>query len=316
MRNYADDVNLHTRIYAMKGRLLSLHDYTAMAREQEAFPDKNFGDPELIEAKESIFREQISSLIPLVEANEKYAPLFLAYIRQYEAHNLKLILAKAFGRQSLEQWYDIGPYAILNKELLKKNISLDQLQSIIANTYLSDEFKNISSFRRMEIRVEICTARNFYQSAAPLSEQAQSELKTIMIKRMAVLSVIWAYRLKGYYHWNDEKIRLYIEKVNDLFGGYALSQVRMVQEELHEYIEQLRRSGAQEPTVMDIERHLEHSFFAWISSMFYRDFHSINCVVAYLWLLTYQIRNMFSIIEGRRFGFDSAAILNKLICEA
>ena len=48
--------------------------------------------------------------------------------------------------------------------------------------------------------------------------------------------------------------------------------------------------------------------------MFHRDFHSIYCVVAYLWLLFYQIRNLFKIIEGRRFGFSPEVILARIVC--
>jgi hypothetical protein len=89
-----------------------------------------------------------------------------------------------------------------------------------------------------------------------------------------------------------------------------------VVERLNRYLEQLRKGGGQEPSVVDIERHLEQNYYTWVSSMFHRDFHSVYCVIAYLWLLFYQIRNLFRIIDGRRFGFSSEAILNKLICEA
>ena len=107
-----------------------------------------------------------------------------------------------------------------------------------------------------------------------------------------------------------------MQKFHNLFGGHAESQVRIVEEELNRHLEQLRKSGGQEPSVVDIERHLEQNYFAWVSSMFHRDFHSIYSVVAYLWLLFYQIRNLFRIIDGRRFGFSAEAILNKLICAA
>jgi vacuolar-type H+-ATPase subunit C/Vma6 len=314
MRNYADADNLHARIYAMRGRLLSLSDYTSITREQVS--DKISGNRNMIEDKEKLFREQIAPVVSLAEAYDKYAPVFLAYLRQYEAHNVKLLLARASGKESLDQWYDIGPYSILNKDLLTKNLSLDEIKSLLADTYLACDFKDISSFRRMEIQMDISTARNLYNASALLSGQAKNEFQEMMLRRIAVLSVIWSYRLRGYYRFRDEQIRSYLKKFHDLFGGHVEPHMWIVEEALNRRIEQLQKSGAQKPSIVDIERHIEQDYYAWVSSQFHRDFHSIYCVIAYLWLLFYQIRNLFRIIDGRRFGFTPEAILNKMICEA
>jgi vacuolar-type H+-ATPase subunit C/Vma6 len=314
MRNYADADNLHARIYAMRGRLLSLHDYASITREQGS--DKISGNRNMIEAKERLFREQIASVLSLAEAYDKYTALFLAYLRQYEAHNAKLLLTRALGKESLDQWYDIGPFATLNKDLLTKNLSLDEIKSLLADTYLACDFTDVSSFRRMEIQMDISTARNLYNASASLSGQAKKEFQEMMLRRIAVLSVIWSYRLRGYYRFRDEQVRSSLKKFHDLFGGHVEPQVRIVEESLNQRIEQLQKSGAQKPSVVDIEHHIEQDYYAWVSSQFHRDFHSIYCVIAYLWLLFYQIRNLFRIIDGRRFGFSPEAMLNKMICEA
>ena len=119
MRNYADQDYLHARIYAMRGRLLSLRDYASIVREPQAATSKisNIHDP--VEAGETLFREQIAPVIGLAEAYDKYAPLFLAYLRQFETRNARILLAKAAGHKSEERWYDIGPFARLEKGLLQ-----------------------------------------------------------------------------------------------------------------------------------------------------------------------------------------------------
>jgi len=45
-----------------------------------------------------------------------------------------------------------------------------------------------------------------------------------------------------------------------------------------------------------------------------QDFHSICCVVSYLWMLYYQIRNLIKIIEGRHFGYSPERILANIVC--
>ena len=83
MRNYADVPNIHTRIYAMKSRLFSLRDYILMIREPETLPGHVSGIQDPIQAKETLFEEQIAPIFPLVAAHEKYTPFFIAHLRQF-----------------------------------------------------------------------------------------------------------------------------------------------------------------------------------------------------------------------------------------
>ena len=243
-------------------------------------------------------------------------PIFLAFLRQYEAHNAKVLLAKASGKQSMEQWYDIGSYAILDNDLLRKKLSLDELKSLLADTYLNGDLKDISSYRRMEIRMDVCAAENLYRASISISPQAKEEFQDMLLRRIAVLTVMWSWRLRGYYHWSDEKIQLFMEGIHGLFGGHASTQVMMEEKSLNRYLDELHKGAGKEPSILDIERHLDLSYYAWVSFMFHRDFHSLFCVVAYLWMLSYQIKNLFRILDGRRFGFSTDTILDKLICES
>ena len=188
MRNYADEDNLHARIYAMRGRLLSLRDYASMVREQQTSALQPFGIRDLVEAKENLFREQIAPVIAIAEAYDKYEQIFLAYLRQFETRNAKMLLAKAYGKKSLEQWYDIGPFATLDKELLKKNLSPDEIKSLIADTCLADDLKDFRGYLRMEINLDISQARNLYNSSKLLSFDSKKEFQEMALRRIAVLT--------------------------------------------------------------------------------------------------------------------------------
>jgi vacuolar-type H+-ATPase subunit C/Vma6 len=314
MKHYADRVNLHARIYAMRGRLLAMRDYAAMVREQNDIVSKPSDNRQWVEARENLFREQIAPVIALAEAYDKYASIFLAYLRQYEMNNARLLWAQAAGRETSGEWYDIGPYASLDKSLLDKNLSLDEAGSLLAGTYLKDDFKPASGYLRMDVNLDISAARNIYNASLSISGQAGGELREMILKRMAILTVIWSYRLRVYYHQSEDNIRLYFMKLNNLFNMNPESQIRAVEEDVTRQIEKLRKSGGQEPSAIDIERYLEQNFYAWLSAMFHRDFHSVYCVVSYLWLLFYQIKNLFRIMDGRRFGMSADAILNDMIC--
>jgi len=184
----------------------------------------------------------------------------------------------------------------------------------LVDTYLKDVLEDVSSYGQMEIRVDICAARNLCEASTPLSPEAKLDFHYLIGRRIAVTSAILYLRLKKTYHWDDEKILPYLESYHDAFEGNISSHVKVVEEVRDRYLEQVRASGSQEPSVADIEHWLEQYYYSWISSMFHRDFHSIYCVVSYLWLLFYQIRNLFKIIEGRRFELSPELILARIIC--
>lgn len=315
MRYYADEVNLHARIYAMRSRLLMLRDYTAIIRDRNAFSETITGADEYARARETVFTEQIQAVIRLAEATRTYAPLFLAFLRQYEAHNLKLLLARAFGRQCLEQWYDIGPYATLGRGLLKKEPALDEIRSMLAGTYLDGLLDDTASYERLEMRLDLRTAENLHASSAPFQPSARNDFQGIMLRRVAVLAVIWHRRLKESYHWDDDQIQSHLERLSELFDGSPAPHVKIVQEAMNRRLELERKSGGPSPGAEDVEYYLEQYFHRWICSIFHKDFHSVHCVVAYLWLLYYQIKNLLRIIDGRHLGLSPEAIFERIVCE-
>ncbi|HPC84913.1 MAG TPA: V-type ATPase subunit [Smithellaceae bacterium] len=316
MRNYADVPNLHARIHAMRSRLFTLRDYILMIREPETLPGHVSGIQDPTEAKETLFGEQIAPVFRLATAHEKYTPFFIAHLRQYEAHNAKILLAMAAGHRSFRQWYDIGPFAALDRGLLEERLSLDDVKSLLADLYQDDAFRTISGYRQLVVHLDDCTARNLYRSAELLSGAATEEFREMMLKRLAVMILIWSYRLGVHHRFPQDKIRFYMDKFQALYGGKAWYRVGLEQEALAAYLEQRRKDTGQEPSVAEVEHYLEQTYYAWIARTFHRDFHSICCVVSYLWLLYYQIRNLFRIIDGRRYGLGTDAIIRRMICEA
>jgi vacuolar-type H+-ATPase subunit C/Vma6 len=315
MRDYADEVYLHARIYAMRSRLLSLKDYVSLARNQgEALYGNAEGVPDPAEAGEIVFREQTASIIRLAETTAIYAPLFLSFFRQFEALNAKLILARAFGFQSLEQWYDIGQYATLDRSLLKKTTPLQDILPLLKGTYLAHVLEDVSSFEQTEIRVDLCSARDLYAASGLFKADAKLDFQNLIGRRIAVTSAILSLRLKKTYQWDEERTRVYLAKFHEAFDGETLMHIKILEEVVDRHLEHLRANGMQEPSLVDIEHFLEQHYYKWISSMFHRDFHSICCVVAYLWMLYYQIRNLIKIIEGRRFGYSPERILANIVC--
>jgi vacuolar-type H+-ATPase subunit C/Vma6 len=316
MRHYADLPNLHARLYAMRSRLFSRRDYAMMIREQDAMPGDVSTIRDLPTAKETLFAFEIAPVITLAQAYEKYTPFFIAQLRQYETANARVLLARAARRPVSSVWYDIGPFARLKKDLLGKDLSLSEVQSLLADIYSDKSFLTRPSFRQSMIRLDVLTARLLYHSADSLVGSDMQAFRTLMRKRIAVTTIVWSNRLGAYYRLPNERIRAFLNDVYDLYGKKTWYRVGLEEDALGKHLDELRKNTGREPSIPDIEHELETRFYTWIASMFHRDFHAIYCVVCYLWLLFYQIRNLFRILDGKRFGLSPDAILDQLVCEA
>lgn len=312
MKYYADYVNLHARIHAMKSRLIPPEGYAPFLRDREASYEKGSGPGGMIEAREALFRDQIAPVVRLAEATRRYAPLFVAFLRLYEAENVKLILARAFGRESLGQWYDIGPYATLDRALLDRDLSPDETREIMTAAGLAEIFEGEAIYESLETRVDILVARNLLDASAPFTREGRQVFRDFLLRRLAVLTVARQWRLRVTYGWGDERIWAYRDEIGGLFGETDWPQIREVVGLLARRIEE---TGGRTPAPAEVEAYLERYYCRWVSSMFHRDFHSVHCVAAYLLLLDCQIRNLLRIIEGIRFGLPHEAILEMIISD-
>ncbi|MBN2297882.1 MAG: V-type ATPase subunit [Deltaproteobacteria bacterium] len=315
MKYYADDVYLHARIYAMRGRLLTLKDYISIVRNRQGFCEEVCDLRNSVEVKETVFKEQIREVIKLAEATGIYADLFIAFLRWFEAFNVKQILSRAFSRPVLEQWYDIGPYAVVDRSLAGDKYTVDDIRTFLAHTYLKEIFDDSPSYERMEIRMDLCTLRNLYDSISLFNPEAKMVFHDLVRMRLAVSGMIRNRRLKEGYQWSDEKIQDHIDMIHGIFDFSPGRYLKKIAEVLNIRIEQIRKSSSRAPDAADIEYYLEQYYYNWILSKFHMDFHSIYCVVGYLWLLNCQIRNLYRIIDGLRFGLPPEIIIERIVCE-
>lgn len=316
MKDYADREYLHTRMYAMRGRLLRLRDYNALLREHEGLSGRSAdAHTAMISGKEALFGEQISGVLNLAGATAYHAPLFLAFLRRYEARNLKLLLARAFDREVADQWYDIGRFAILDRGLLEEHLAPKTIERMLTDTWLDGLFAGSVNYDHLLIRLDRLTTSHMLDCAASLDPDDGDFLREIIFMRAAVSMTAWKWRLSVNYGWKDDKIDSYGAVISDLLGDGPAPFVASVEKDLDREMEDLRKQTGSDPGAGDIEHHLEQYYDRWIRHVFYRDFHSICCVAAYLWLLGRQIQNMFTVLEGLRFRLPHEAILERVVSE-
>lgn len=308
MRDYADENYLHARIHALRSRLLTLKDYSALSLTDEA----GSGGDDPVKACEKMFSVQIRPLFPLARACRVYTPLFLAFLRQFELLNAVTLFAKAYGRPCLGQWYDLGSFAVLPSSLLREKKTPGELVLSLKDTYFAPCLDEAPDYASVQSRLELCASKLFFEAAEGLPSSRRADCLELMGKRIALVSAVLSLRLKKIYQWGDEKILPFVEKALASSSGSLRQEVRKAKGFVSDRLRQIRSASSAEPSVETCERQLEQAFFAWIASRFHRDYHSVYCVVCYLWLLYGQIKNLVKMIEGRRFGFTPERILSGL----
>jgi hypothetical protein len=323
MNPYADKNYLHAKIHALRDQMLRRNDYTKIINAQRphlAFPtllSENDAE-DLNKAKEVIFRNQIKKVLLFIESSDCYRPLFVAFLRFFETRNIKVLLAKAFGRTMvIGQWNDISPYNSFEKGLLQRDISLDEFKSLLGNTYLKDVIADDfpTRYEELESRIDFYAVRYFLDFSKEVSFRQGSILREVMLRRIVLLRIVWGLRLRQSYGWDDNTVSSHLASLYDLidaFNGKAELRVS-IERQMNKKLEQ---SSGGIPEVSDIENELERYFWSYIWRIFSRDFHSIYCVISFLWLLYYQIQNLFGIIEGFRFNVPPDIVSRKIICEA
>ena len=322
MNPYADKNYLHAKIHALRDQLLKRNDYIKIINAQKphlAFSSliSETGTEDYSKVKEKIFRDQIKKLLIFIESSDCYKDLFKSFLRFFEAGNVKLLLAKAFGRAMvIEQWNNISPYNAFDKDLLQRDISLDEFKSLLGNTYLNNVIAGDfpSKYEELESRIDFYAVRYFFDFSKEILFPQRSIFQEVMLRKIVLLKIVWSFRLRQNYGWDDDKISGHLTSLYDViddFNGKAeliIKIERQMNKKFHQTSDQI-------PEVSDIENELERDFWTYIWKNFSRDFHSIYCVISYLWLLYYQIHNLFRIIEGFRFNVPSDIISKKIICE-
>lgn len=328
MNHYADKAYLHAKIFALHNQLLRRNDYFEIINAKKAhlaFPGliSETDARDHIKVKEIIFRNQIQKILVLIKASSHYMELFRAFLRSFEANNFKLLLARASGRETvIEQWYDISPHNEFDKDLLSRDISLDEFKTLLANTCLKAVITDGFSLKYevIESRIDFSAAAHFLDFSKKILFSQRRIFNEIMLRRIVLFKIVWTRRLKENYGWDDDRIMGYMTSLYDLIHEFKgeeklISDIeRQMQKELDERLGTRESSGVV-PEISDIENELEKYFRSYVWTMFSKDFHSIYCVVSYLWLLYYQIQNLFRIVEGFRFNVSPEILHKKIICE-
>ena len=327
MNFYADSNYIHAKIYALHSQLLSRKDYYEIAKTgnfQTAASGVTAGSikDDYITIKESLFDSQINLVISLAKASPSHSKIFIFFLRYFEILNLKLLYAKAFRRNPVPFiWYNTGDFAVLDREMLSDNTDVAGLLKYTQNTWMRGILTagEAGTYEEIEFALDRVAFRLAAELSNSMSFSRGTDSERIIAGLAAYFRLAWSWRLQQIYDWDDASIRKYIDSNIPINGAGRIIRssveewekllLRQVQ---NNYADLLTGGGA---GVISAERIMERALLREFSMTFHENFHSINTTICYLALLYRQIRNLFLIADGLRFGLDPDVIMESVICE-
>lgn len=325
MNFYADSNYIHAKIYALHSLLLARKDYYEMARNGNFNPvaaGLNTGNikTSYTSIKEALFENQIRLVISLAGASVSYHKVFVLFLRYFEILNLKQLYAKAFGRNPAPSiWYNTGEFAVLDRGMLSDNTDVAAILKYSQNTWMRDILTSESAgtFEEVEFSIDRAALSLAAEFPNSMSFSRGGDSVKIISGLAAYFRLAWSWRLQHVYSWDEASIRRYIES-NIFIPSYGFgirSSVEewekfLVRQVQNSYVDILTGGGA-----ISAEKIMERALLRDFSRTFHENFHSVNTVTCYLALLYRQIRNLFAIADGLRFGLDPDMIMESVICE-
>ena len=326
MKGFADASYVHAKVYGLRSQLLSRNDYagllagSALDRFFSGLPAQP-APAQCTQVKEDIFRRSIRGILSLAEALGTYEKLFKAFLRLFEARNVKLMLARALGAGPVDgQWYDIRPYASFSRADIDAVSSWEDCAALISRSYLGQLVVDTGrpGFEEIESRVDLHCLSALFAAAEELPASDRYVVREAVLMGCAMLKILWSRRLERQYGWGRTAIDDHLAPIAALSKKCAHdncgTKLRFFQRRLHGM---LKKAGDQLGAPDSLfEQQAEQELYGYMRSLCATDFHSISCVVGYLWLLYWQIRNLFTVIEGIRFSLPAETITEALIFEA
>ena len=300
MDHYGDRIYVNAKIYSFHSAILGRKDYIDIISTKSLatlIPDapSSISKNNYKEIKELIFRSQVQGILALNSINDFYENYFQAFLRYFEILNLKQLLSK-LNRGKLEVcfWYDIGPWDILTGDMPDRVLSIDDIIELTSGSYLAPVVSEVINlpYEIAEIAIDISIIKHLIRLSRKLWLADADLFFDIICRKIVLLKEDWSYRLKEYYGWGNERIeeRFGYLTGNILEAGYLLKKIAV------------------------IGNLSEMDFWVYINKKFYSNFHSIAPVLSYLWLVYFQIRNLFRIVEGIRYGVKPEVILKQIVC--
>ncbi|TJX14910.1 hypothetical protein E9840_04200 [Tissierella creatinini] len=259
--------------------------------------------------------------------SNEYAKLYRILLSRFEIEDLKQIFRAVAGggKISKDNFYFKEEYLNIDYNKLTKSNNTDELINNLKGTLYYDALKDYVAEDKskltfyVEMTMDKLYFKILYNQCHDLSKEDKDILKDIIGAYIDLLNVEWIYRGFKFYDLMPEELFNY-----SLLNGNEFD-LKEIKEMCYSTIEDLKayilrtkyKFLFDEEKDMDLymELNIEKYFYSLYKNAFKRGKFDILITISYLHLLEYEIKDIISIMESKRYGVSIEDTMNYLIMD-
>lgn len=336
---------VNTKISAIKAKLLSREDFINIMNlhsVQEIFDylNDNTSFREVLwdlqgrkihrnDFEKRLYKYKITVVEKLfLYLNQDYRDLIQTYMLRYEIENLKLVFEFVRGRKKKEaieeHFFTFGKHSNINFiKLLQKDSVLDVLEEIKDTKY----YRLILPYAQSEdekfnFYVEMMLDKYYYhqliQKSQKLLGDKDKKSTEILRRRVDLYNLEWIYRGLKYFDMSKEEILNFVLDYGYLYNYNKLKDV-VYKFDVNDLAGQFRNTpyeflfDCENDLDLFMERRIDHYLYGKSLSLLNSSILSFGKVTAFIELVDFQIKDIISVIESKRYKMPVEEISKYLI---
>ncbi len=280
-------------------------------------------------ADENIDRLEIESLLEEDQINDIVKirkllskddlELFEMFLLQYEIKCIKSIFRKLFSDdktndiiiQNVKRWTMTLFEDIKGIETVQNFYEFfEAIKRMKYNKILKkyQEQENINVFE-VENEIDKLYFETLYDTV-----KTQTNLRKIIGSEIDLLNVLWIFRMKKYYNFEEEKIKQILIKRYYKLNSKIINNI--IKAKTFEEIKEIMSKTVYKKVFInenDLEEDIDRYLYEVNKKIFQNDITSIAYIFAYINMIDYENNDIINTIEGIRYNMDKQEILERLV---
>ncbi|MPW24614.1 hypothetical protein GC105_02250 [Alkalibaculum sp. M08DMB] len=336
---------VNTKISAMKSNMLSEKDFITLMKLENVKEVFNYLNDNTAfnkvlwnlkgrkihrnEVERALYKYRVIVIEKIMfYLRDEYKNFIKSYMLRYEIEDLKLVLEVVLGRTKPDNFQDYlfsSKYSKINfTELLEQ----DSINKVLEKLKGTDYYRLILPYSKQiddkfSFYIEMILDKYYYHqlvaTALKLPYQEDKESTEILRKNIDLLNLEWIYRATKYYDMSKEEILNFVldygykydyHKLKDFIYAFDLKKLKS-------YLEQTEYAFLFNHNYDDIDMYMERRIDRYT---FYKALHlyrfstlSFGKVIAYIQLIEFEVKDIISIIESKRYQMSAGEITKYLI---
>lgn len=337
---------INTKVSVLRSRLLSDEDYKALMELQGVKEVYNYlndktvyhdvlfmligqkihrGDVEIALHKYNVLA--LEKIFPMLE--DPYKTFIKRYMLKYEIEDLKLIIEKVTGKTnavnisgnliSSPVVTKIDFQDLLNQDTLKK--VFDKIKDTKYHRLLEPYMENVQD-EKFNFYIEMVLDRYYYsqllKASKKLSEKDSKDAIDLIRQNIDLFNLEWVYRATKYYDMSKEEIlnfvldnglKLNYDKLKDLIYSTELSKFK----DYFANTEYKFLFSHDYDIDLYMQRRIERFMYYKTLNLYKKSILDFGKILAYILFVEFEIKDLMSIIESKRYKLPSKEISKYLI---